>query len=145
MKIRFILCAATIFVLAACAPVVPLTPTATPFTLANSKWVLVSMVENGATRTPPTGAEIALDFSNDGKVGGNSGCNSYGGNYETQGEILKISTLVSTLMACAEAEKMEFEAAYVAGLQAAQMYERTADRLNISFGNGTGELVYRAR
>lgn len=145
MSVRYFLSALTVLLIAGCAPVVPPTPKATPFMLADTKWTLTSMVQNGATRTPPAGTEITLDFTSDGKVGGNSGCNSYGGTYEAQGEILKISALVSTLMACAESEKMDFEAAYVAGLQAAQMFERTADQLSVTFGNGTGKLVFRAR
>ncbi len=118
-------------------------PTPSPFSLADTQWTLVSMTRDGVTKTPAAGRNVTLAFSRDGKVSGNSGCNSFGGNYETQGEVLKISALVSTLMACAENDAMEFEAAYVEALQNAQLYEKRGAELTITFANGNGKLVFR--
>jgi heat shock protein HslJ len=140
MNLRFILTVATILAFAACS-----SQTTTPFTLADSKWTLTGIMQKGTTRTPVTGTNVTLDFTRDGKVNGSAGCNSYGGTFETQGEILKISTLAVTLMACVETEKMEFESAFLEGLQGAQLFERSADQLTITVANGNGKLVFRPR
>lgn len=129
----FLLCAA--LVLVACA-----SPTPNPFSLTDTQWRLVSVTENGATKTPPTGIIVTLHFARDKQVRGNAGCNSFSGTYETQGEILKITALASTLMACLETEKMEFEGVYLLALQNAQLFEKRGNALTITFANGNGRL-----
>ena len=47
--------------------------------------------------------EITLTFS-DGQVGGNSGCNSFGGSYQVNGDKIQLSQLASTMMACMQPE-----------------------------------------
>lgn len=126
-----------LFGLAACA-----TQTQTPFTLAGSKWTLTGMTQNGTMQQPVAGIQVTLEFSQDGQVTGNSGCNSYSGKFETQGEILKISSLASTLRACADANAMAFESGYQTGLAGAQTFQRTGNQLTIMFGNGTGKLEF---
>jgi heat shock protein HslJ len=45
-------------------------------------------------------AEANLTFNLDGSVGGNSGCNGFGGSYTVEGDQVTFSDIVSTLMAC---------------------------------------------
>ncbi len=144
MKFRFILALATLFFFAACAAPIT-TPTPTPFTLADTKWTLTGITENGVIKKPVAGTDITLEFSRDNRVNGHAGCNSFGGAYETQGEILKISALFSTLMACIEVEKMEMEAAFLAALQNAQLFEKRDKQLTITFASGSGKLEFTAR
>lgn len=103
------------------------------------------MTRDSVTQTPAAGRNVTMDFSNDGRVGGSAGCNSFGGTYETQGEILKISTLQITLLACLENGVMEFESAYVDALQNAQLFEKRNNELTITFANGTGRLRFVRR
>lgn len=114
--------------------------TPNPFALADTKWELVSITENGATKTPVPGATVTLNFARDNKVSGNAGCNSYNGAYEAQGEILKIGTLAVTAMACLENDKMEMEAAFLTALQDAQLFEKRGNELTLTFANGKGKL-----
>lgn len=140
MKIQFLLLAGAIFFVSACAA-----PTPAPPSLAGTNWKLQSIMQNGAIQTPAAGTKVTLDFGNDGRVSGDSGCNHYGGTYETQGEILTIRELVQTLRACADQNGMNFEGAYLAGLQNAQIYERSGSQLTITFANGNGKLLFTAR
>ncbi len=137
MRVRFLLGALCILIVSACASPTPAAPA-----LANTKWNLLSLAQSGATQTPVTGMQVTLEFSNDGHVSGNSGCNLYSGAYQTQGEILKIGELVMTERACADENAMNFETVYLTALQNAQLYEKRADRLTITFANGSGKLTY---
>ncbi|HLO18232.1 MAG TPA: META domain-containing protein [Anaerolineales bacterium] len=54
-----------------------------------------------STQTPAVAdAEANLAFNQDGTVTGNSGCNSFGGNYKVKGDQITFDQIVSTLMAC---------------------------------------------
>jgi heat shock protein HslJ len=71
-------------------------PTATGNTgLDGTEWTLISL--NGSDVIE--GTTITLSFT-DGQVGGNAGCNSYGGQYTATNETLTITDIVSTMMAC---------------------------------------------
>lgn len=117
----------------------------TPPALANTKWALTSITYNGVTQTPPPGAIITLDFSNDNHVSGNSGCNTYSGNLVTQSNILKISGLVSTLRACADQKITDFEGLYLGKLYEGQLYTITNNQLKISFEGDKGTFLFTAR
>lgn len=112
--------------------------------------MLVSITQDGVMKPAPPGRNMTLRFSNDGKVSGRSVCNSYSGAYETQGEILKISALVATTMACADSTTlqidntlMDYEGMYFAALERAQLFEKRADELTVTFADGKGKLVFK--
>lgn len=91
-----------ILVLSACA-----TPTPEP-QLEGTTWDLVSMGDE----LPVPGTTITITFD-EGQLGGNSGCNSYGGAYEVEGESFKPGELFSTMMYCEAEGVMDQEAAYL--------------------------------
>lgn len=67
-------------------------------------------------------SEITLTFS-DGQVGGNSGCNSFGGSYQVDGDKIQFSQLASTMMACMQPEGiMEQEQVILQYLNQAETY-----------------------
>ncbi|MBN2149633.1 MAG: META domain-containing protein [Anaerolineales bacterium] len=98
-------------------------------------WNLVSL--NGDPLI--SGTQITIEFS-DGQASGSSGCNSYGGKYEQDGNGIKFSDMASTLMACADSGMMAQESAYLAALQAVESYEVSADTLTLS--GADVELVF---
>lgn len=59
---------------------------------------------------PDSGAQVI--FNDDGTVGGNSGCNGFGGNYAVEGDQVTFSEIVSTLMACEDARMAQEDAVY---------------------------------
>lgn len=57
---------------------------------------------------PPEGMILTIEFGRDGQVGGNSGCNRFGGSFTMTGEGLTLGPLRATRMACPPAQ-METE------------------------------------
>lgn len=115
-------------------------PAPNPFALANTKWTLTEMTRNGVSQ-PVVAVAPTLEFQTD-TLGGNAGCNSFGGDYKTQGEMIEIGALRSTLMACADEKAMAQESAYLEALQDARMFEAREKVLKITFGDGKGQLGF---
>jgi len=65
-------------------------------------WKLISY---GASSNPTPAVpetDTSLTFHKDGKVSGNVGCNSFGGDYKISGDTITFGAISSTLMACAD-------------------------------------------
>lgn len=87
--------------------------------LAGTQWQVVRI--GGADRI--SGTELSLSFA-EGQAGGHSGCNSFGGSYEIEGDRLVFRELTLTLMACMEPEGvMDQEAAYLDALNSTERFE----------------------
>jgi heat shock protein HslJ len=84
---------------------------------------------------PESGARA--EFEN-GEVSGTSGCNSFFGAYEVDGNSISIGPLGSTLMACPP-PLMEQEFSFMTSLQSAATYEISGDTLRLS--NADGEVA----
>jgi heat shock protein HslJ len=77
----------------------PYQMTAVPLT--NTTWYLNSFIDaQGNPWTPGAAYPISLQLTNDGKVSGNSGCNSYSGTYTLSGNSINFSGFAVTLMYC---------------------------------------------
>ena len=108
--------------------------------LTGQAWVLTELTG----KTLVAGTSITALFSADGKMGGSSGCNRYGGTYTVTGNTIQItSPLASTMMAC-EQEIMDQESAYLKALGEAKSFSVTGDQLTLKDGNST-LLVYKAQ
>lgn len=112
------------------------TPPATDATdLDGTAWTLASL--NGSDLIE--GTAITLSFTN-GEAGGDSGCNSYGGQYTTtSGGTIEFGEIVSTLRACADQRVNEQETAYLDALRNAAAYQIAGDQLQIM--NTAGEMT----
>lgn len=98
----------------ACAPAPPpLVRTSHPANLVGTTWRVLAV----GGQAVPRGSEVTVSFEAT-RVGGDSGCNLYGGDYRYDGTsgALRIGTLVVTDRACADAGRMALEAALLAGL-----------------------------
>lgn len=82
---------------------------------------------------------ITLNINEDGKLGGRSGCNVYGGSYAFENDALKISDIFSTMMACDEMT-MAFEQTYYRVLSSANDHKLEKGLLTI-IDNKTLEFV----
>jgi heat shock protein HslJ len=90
-----------------------------------------------------TGTEITADFGEDGTVSGTAGCNRYNGPFETEGNQIKIGPLASTMMACIEPEGVsEQEAAYLAALENATVYELRGTNLTLRDADGAAQVEF---
>ena len=65
-------------------------------------WQLEEYNFAGKVEHPLDKAAPTLVVRTNGKLGGNSGCNSYGGSYATSKDKVKISDIIHTMMACEE-------------------------------------------
>jgi heat shock protein HslJ len=78
---------------------------------------------------------VTAEFTQ-GKVGGSSSCNSYGGSYKINGRKFTAESIAMTLMACVDAGVMEQEQAFLEILQNAQSFEIKDDQLLIFSSEG---------
>lgn len=126
---------------AAVPPGEPGTPTHPP--LAGTSWRLQSLGATGALRPALSAVEVTLHFSDDGRVSGGAGCNSYFGQYaSTTDGALSVSALGSTKMFCNEPGVMQQEQDVLNALSKAERYEVTDGLLRIT--GGGMELVLAA-
>jgi heat shock protein HslJ len=108
--------------------------------LAGTMWLLQSLGPTGNLHPALTTTEVTLQFSDDGRVNGQAGCNSYFGQYSSDVDgSLTITGLGSTKMFCHEPGVMQQEQDFLNALAAAERYEVKNGRLHIS-GGGT-EMV----
>jgi len=109
--------------------------------LEGTSWQVMSYNNGkGGVTSLIIGTEISANFGEDGQLTGNSGCNSYFAEYETDGDNINIGTAGSTEMACIEPEGlMEQEQQYLAALGTAATYK--IEGLNMEMRTSEGSLV----
>ncbi len=125
-------------------------------TLAGTSWA-VRAYNNGqqAVVSVIIGTEMTAIFSEDGRMSGSAGCNTYNASYQTDGDGITIGPAMSTMMACAEEGVMEQEMQYLAALSTAAAYKIDGSRLEMRTAEGskvadfvsavTGVATYRER
>ncbi len=107
--------------------------------LANTTWVLTSYGSLDNPQAALDNPAVLLTFTQDG-IGGNAGCNSYGGAFQYSGTSLTVGNLHSTLMAC-EQPVQDQENAYFTALVAATGYQINGSQLQISYDGGVLNFV----
>ena len=114
---------AGVLLLSACAGILP----GSGDPLGGTSWRLVTL--GGSNLIP--GTEITLTFEK-GQIHGSSGCNTYGGSYEVDGDKITMSDLYMTEMACLDPEGvMDQELEYLELLRDAQAFELDEEGLKI--------------
>jgi len=100
-------------------------------TLEGTYWKLIVLGGRPVTSPRDGVKEIFLQIkAEDSTVSGNGGCNGFGGNYRLEeGEKIKFSKLVSTMMAC---NGMETENAFFKALENADGYYIKKDTLQLN-------------
>lgn len=93
-----------------------------------------------ATVGPIDGTELTATFTPDGKVSGSSGCNTFTGAYELEGDALTVGPLASTMMAC-EQPAMDQEAQFLAALQTPTTVETSGATVTLRDANGAAQVV----
>ncbi len=108
--------------------------------LTDATWVLVSSGDLNSPTPVTPGVIITADFSTDGLVSGNSGCNRFFAEYTTEEDQITITEPGSTMMACPTG--MEEEAAFLTALGKAQKYSITGRELSITYDDGASVLNF---
>lgn len=107
-------------------------------TLADTEWQLETI--NGVNVIE--GSDVTLAFDAQGNITGSSGCNTFGGTYAVDGEILTFGEIETTERACVEAELNEQEAVYYAALNSVNSYELTDAALILTYGDDDEQLIF---
>lgn len=110
--------------------------------LTGAEWRLVSLGPSGAETDVVQGTTVTAKFGEDGRVGGSTGCNSYGGTYQVRGETISFGRLISTKRACLDQNANEQERRFLAALEAANRFRLSADRLTIFADRGRTVLNF---
>ena len=99
--------------------------------LTDTKWQLTSL--DG--KAPLADVKVTLNFSKD-AIGGNDGCNTYGGSYKTAKETLTFGNdIFSTMMYCTDQIAVQYQAFYESLNQTAT-YKITNGNLSLIDANG---------
>jgi len=80
------------FLLAACAP--------TSSTTLVGDWELFSYGIPSSPQPAAPGVDTLIQFKSDGTLGGNVGCNGFGGDYKVSGSAIEFDQMMATLMFC---------------------------------------------
>ena len=108
--------------------------------LEGTNWILSDSTDLGVSLD---GVTVSARFA-DGTVAGTSGCNSYTGPYELDGEDLTIGPeIASTQMAC-EDPQASVEQAYLAALAEVSSFSIADEQLTLNNGDGDALLVFDA-
>lgn len=99
-------------------------------TLPEGKWKLTSYSFKQKIAYPIDSLNVTMNVK-DGRLGGRSGCNVYGGSFTIDEGKLKVGPVVSTMMACEE-PAMSFERSYLGVLQAATEFTVEEETMTIT-------------
>ena len=91
----------------------------------------VSLGPTGAEQGVVPGTTVTLRLGEDGRAGGSSGCNSYGGNYEVRGDTISFSRIVATRRACLPENANEQEHRFLSALRVGDGFRLSSNRLTI--------------
>jgi heat shock protein HslJ len=102
-------------------------------------WTVVSVLYDDAIRSVVVGTDLTADFSADGTISGNTGCNSFRGDYTLDGEKLHVGPLTAAKDACPSKEASRQEAGYLAALESAVRIEQAGPELTLL--NAKGQMA----
>jgi heat shock protein HslJ len=106
--------------------------------LGGTTWSVVTY-NNGkqAVTTVLAGTRLTAVFAKNGRVSGNSGCNTYNATFETTPPSISFGPIAATMMACATpAGVMNQEAAYLAAFGSAASFTTDGSKLELRTKSG---------
>ena len=99
-------------------------------------WTVISVLYDDAIRSVVVDTDLTADFSADGMISGNTGCNSFRGDYTLEGEKLRVGALTATKNDCPTTQAAEQEAGYLAALESAVRIEQAGPELTLLNAKG---------
>ena len=98
--------------------------------ITNTKWVLTEWPNQ---IMPNTTKKATLNFGADNSVRGKSFCNGFGGSVTIDGNAIKFSELIGTMMFCEDVGQAEGK--YTEGLRATNSYKLVGGKLQLFNGD----------
>ncbi len=103
--------------------------------LVDTDWELITVISGtgpeAAASSVPAGAEVSLRFAEDGTFEAELGCNSGGGSYELDGDVLRVVELGVEAALCSDVEVMALEEMVTELLTSEPHWEIDGDRLRL--------------
>lgn len=134
MKVWTVAVAAAAVLLTGCTAVVPAGPAAS---LNNTSWVVTEI--QGEPTIPDF--QPTIDFGAADEVGGNSGCNNFGGTYTLTGTEISFGELMMTAMLCTDNGRDQQETAFHAALKTVVSVRFAGDTVEMLDGDGAVALL----
>ena len=107
-------------------------------------WKLVSYGSSSNPTPADANTETSLTFGSDGKFSGNVGCNSFGSDYEVDGNTITFGPITSTLMACAD-PIMQQEGEVFNVFTKSAAFKIDGDILTVTSVNGEAVVVFERK
>jgi heat shock protein HslJ len=115
------------------------TTTADVEALRGREWRLASIEEFPSL--PAGVARPTIRFGSEGRISGNTGCNSAGAAYSVEGDALTIQPMMMTRRACLNPQGNELERAYVSAMERTRRFRISNDELELL--DGTDRVLAR--
>jgi heat shock protein HslJ len=103
--------------------------------LEGTQWRLTELDGRPARPAGTDAPNLRLNAA-DKRAGGNTGCNSFGGEYTLSGDSLRFGMLASTRRACTDEALNAQEASYLTALGNVRTWRITGDSLELSGASG---------
>ena len=129
---RIILFAITLFLLAACS--------ASPKVDLGGEWKLISYGDKTNPTPALPGVDTTITFEN-GRIGGNVGCNMFGGEYQIKGDKISFEPIMSTEMYCETTWAQEQGVLGMLTSNGAVTVQLAGDTLTITSADGSSALI----
>lgn len=101
--------------------------------LAGTNWRLVSFGPVGVEENIVPGTKPTLNFAEDGRASGSTGCNSFSGTYTVRGDTISFGRMISTKRACLDQKANQQEQMYLVALEQARWFRLASSRLTIYY------------
>jgi heat shock protein HslJ len=105
---------------------------------AGSRWTLERLNGHALAGEAP----LTLAFESSDRLGGHSGCNQFGADFQAQGDALTVGEIISTRMACLDEGLNSQEVEYQQALSSPARYQIDGDRLTLFDAQGSVSLVF---
>ena len=104
------------------------------------QWKLVSYGSASSQTPAASNVDTSIEFSSDGKLNGNVGCNSFGGDYKVSGDTITLGPVMSTMMACLN-QSGDQEMGTLAVLKDSAKFVIAGNQLTITSADGKFAIV----
>jgi len=105
-----------------------------PAPLESTRWRPVELGGREVPRTAPGDPFLRLDPAT-GRLAANAGCNHIGGVYTLDGTALRVDSVVSTLMLCADGDVAQWESGLLRTLERVRRWAVEGERLVLKDGD----------
>jgi heat shock protein HslJ len=114
-----------------------------PEQVVGQEWRLVSYQGADGQTTDTSALGITIEVAADGTASGFGGCNRYRGTFQVAADgTITPGPIASTKVACADANKTQWETRYFAALQTVSQYRVSGSQVQLLFDKGAGVLTF---